>query len=120
MYSFYYVTEILLDRIKEFINSLFSATSILLSGVGLIFCIVIIVNALTRSINKKFFINNRKFMIATLVIELISSIVATDILVIKINICIIIICLFIFIYKANKQKPKRKVIEEVIDNDESI
>ena len=59
-------------------------------------------------------------MIATLVIELISSIVATDILVTKINICIIIICLFIFIYKANKQKPKRKVIEEVIDNDESI
>lgn len=107
MTTFFYVTEILFDLIKETFESLFSWFSTVAGALALAFLVVILVTLFTKGINKKFFVNNKKFLIVTLALEVLSSMLNSDINFIKINLLIICLCLFIILYKSTKKLNKR-------------
>lgn len=107
MTTFFYVTEILFDLIKETFEGLFSWFSTIAGALALVFLVVILVTLFTKGINKKFFVNNKKFLIVTLALEVLSSMLNSDINFIKINLLIICLCLFIILYKSTKKINKR-------------
>lgn len=114
MHTFFYITDILFDSIRDFLNELFSFASSVTGALALAFLVVIIVSVFSKGVNKKFFINNKKFIIVTLVLEVISTILSSDVNMIKTNLVVLCISVFLIIYKlASKPKKKETKIVDV-------
>lgn len=121
MITFFKVTELLFSSIQTFLDSLFLTTSSLLSSISLLLCVVLVINICNKGATKKFFVNNKKFICITLVIQGIACLISTDDLLVKANAIVLIVCLLIILYKGivvkTKTKPesKKEVQQEVVD-----
>lgn len=107
MNTFFYVTEILFDSIKKTLGGLFSWFSTIVGALALAFLVVIIVSVFNKGVSKKFFINNRKFLVITLILEMISSLLSSDTNLIKVNLLAICICLLVLLYRTSSKTKKK-------------
>lgn len=114
MRTFFYINGLLFKELTRALAAIFSVLSSALSALALAFCIVIVVSIITKGANKKFFVNNKRFIIATLCIVGLSCILSSDINIIKCNVLIIIICLIVILVKSNKSKVTKK-INKIVD-----
>lgn len=114
MRTFFYISKLLFKELTRALASFFSTLSTVLSALSLAFSIVIVVSIITKGTNRKFFVNNKRFILTTLCITGLSCILSSDIKIIKCNMLIVIISLIIILIKTNKNKVTKK-INKVID-----
>lgn len=114
MNTFFYITDILFDSIERALSGLFSWVSTITGALALAFLVVIIVSIFNKGVNKKFFINNNKFLTITLILEIISSLLSADANLIKVNLLAICVCLLLILYRTSfKTKKKDPYIIDV-------
>ena len=107
MNTFFYITDILFDSIERALSSLFSWLSIITGALALAFLVVIIVSVFNKGVSKKFFINNSKFLIVTMILEIISSLLSSDTKLIKANLLAICVCLLLILYRTSSKTKKK-------------
>lgn len=108
MFTFFSVTGLLFDRIKQAIVALFDASSTVIGAIALIFCVVLVINIFNNKISKKFFVNNKTFIFVTLLLEAASCLISSNEILIKFNFFTVLICLLIILYKTTAVKKQTK------------
>lgn len=104
MFTFFSVTELLFDKIGEILVEVVNTVSSIAGASSLVLCVVLIVSAFNKKINRKFFVNNKIFIFVILLLEIVSCLFSQDDKLVKFNCFTMIVCLGLLLLKITKTK----------------
>ena len=110
MFTFFSITSLLFEQIEEILEAVFSTASTVAGALALVLCVVFVVSAFDKKINKKFFVNNKKFITTILIVEVISCLISPNEDLIKFNCITIVVCLALLLFKVTKPKKETKKV----------